>query len=59
MAVPSPGAVDAERHPALGAFRRDVINLNEVVEYPCRLFGPDEIPFNMLSAVFEATDRPP
>ena len=54
VAVPSPGAVEAEATRALGAFLRDVVRLNRD---RFRLMGPDETASNRLDAVFEATDR--
>jgi xylulose-5-phosphate/fructose-6-phosphate phosphoketolase len=56
VAVPSPGAVDAEDTGVLGKFLRDVIRLN-VSPRNFRLFGPDETVSNRLTAVFEATER--
>jgi xylulose-5-phosphate/fructose-6-phosphate phosphoketolase len=56
VAVPSPGAVDAEDTRVLGKFLRDVIRLN-VSPRTFRLFGPDETVSNRLTAVFEATER--
>ncbi len=56
VAVPSPGAVDAEDTGVLGKFLRDMIRLN-VSPRNFRLFGPDETVSNRLTAVFEATER--
>ena len=56
VAVPSPGAVDAEDTRVLGAFLRDVIVRNRE-QRNFRVFGPDETISNRLTAVFEATDR--
>ncbi|HEY8369012.1 MAG TPA: phosphoketolase family protein [Thermodesulfobacteriota bacterium] len=52
--VPEPGRVVAEATNVLGQFIRDVMRANPT---NFRLFGPDEIASNRLSAVFEATDR--
>ncbi|HXG10459.1 MAG TPA: phosphoketolase family protein [Gemmataceae bacterium] len=56
VAVPKPGAVQAEATRVLGAFLRDVIKRNQD-QRNFRLFGPDETASNRLSAVFEATNR--
>ncbi|HTV53147.1 MAG TPA: phosphoketolase family protein [Steroidobacteraceae bacterium] len=56
VAVPAPGAVDAEDTRVLGRFLRDVIKLNQSPRN-FRLFGPDETDSNRLSAVFEVTER--
>ena len=56
VAVPRPGAVDAEDTRVLGRFLRDVIKLNQHPRI-FRLFGPDETNSNRLNAVFEATER--
>jgi xylulose-5-phosphate/fructose-6-phosphate phosphoketolase len=54
--VPSPGAVQAADTHVLGEFLRDVIKRNEA-QKNFRVFGPDEILSNRLSAVFEETKR--
>jgi xylulose-5-phosphate/fructose-6-phosphate phosphoketolase len=54
VAMPGPGAVEAEDTRVLGRFLRDVIKENET---NFRLFGPDETVSNRLDAVFEATNR--
>jgi xylulose-5-phosphate/fructose-6-phosphate phosphoketolase len=56
VAVPKPGAVEAEATRVMGRFLRDVIRLNADLKN-FRLLGPDEITSNRLDAVFEATDR--
>ncbi len=56
VAVPAPGAIDAEDTRVLGAFLRDVISLNEKPRN-FRLFGPDETDSNHLGAVFEVSER--
>ncbi len=56
VAVPSPGAVQAQDTRVLGEFLRDVVALNEE-HRNFRIFGPDETLSNMLGAVFEVTDR--
>jgi xylulose-5-phosphate/fructose-6-phosphate phosphoketolase len=56
VAVPAPGAIDAEDTRVLGTFLRDVIKLNQSPR-TFRLFGPDETNSNRLNAVFEATER--
>ena len=54
--VPSPGAVDDQDTLVLGRFLRDVVALN-ADRRNFRIFGPDETLSNLLTAVFEATDR--
>ena len=54
--VPAPGASLAEATRVLGGLVRDVLRLNAGRD-DFRLFGPDEVASNRLSAVFEATDR--
>jgi xylulose-5-phosphate/fructose-6-phosphate phosphoketolase len=54
LAIPSPGAVDAQDTLVLGRFLRDVITLNP---QNFRLFGPDETLSNFLGSVFEVTSR--
>jgi xylulose-5-phosphate/fructose-6-phosphate phosphoketolase len=56
VAVPSPGAVDAQDTLVLGQFLRDVITLN-AQDQNFRVFGPDETLSNLLGAVFEVTNR--
>ena len=56
VAVPKPGAADAEDTRLLGKFLRDVIRLNQQSRN-FRIFGPDETASNRLADVFEATDR--
>jgi xylulose-5-phosphate/fructose-6-phosphate phosphoketolase len=56
VAVPSPGAVEAEDTRVVGRFLRDVIAANDD-RRNFRLFGPDETVSNRLDAVFEATNR--
>jgi xylulose-5-phosphate/fructose-6-phosphate phosphoketolase len=56
LTVPSPGAVSASDTTVLGFFFRDIIKLNQDHKN-FRVFGPDETVSNMLSAVFEDTDR--
>jgi xylulose-5-phosphate/fructose-6-phosphate phosphoketolase len=56
VAVPAPGAVQAQDTLVLGGFLRDVIARN-LPGRNFRLFGPDETVSNLLGAVFEATNR--
>jgi xylulose-5-phosphate/fructose-6-phosphate phosphoketolase len=56
VAVPAPGAVEAEATRVLGAFLRDIMKLNGDARN-FRLFGPDETNSNRLNAVFEVTNR--
>ena len=56
IAVPMPGAVDAQDTLVLGKFLRDVIKLNQQ-QHNFRIFGPDETLSNLLGAVFEVTNR--
>jgi xylulose-5-phosphate/fructose-6-phosphate phosphoketolase len=56
VAVPSPGAVDAQDTLVLGRFLRDVTKLNSE-QANFRIFGPDETLSNLLGAVFEVADR--
>src|SRR5207249_2622137 len=54
--VPAPGSVTAEAMTPLGKFFRDIMKLNlEAKNF--RLFAPDELASNRLSAVFEVTER--
>ncbi|MCY0886821.1 MAG: phosphoketolase family protein, partial [Firmicutes bacterium] len=54
VAVPHPGAVEAENTAVLGTYLRDVIRRNP---RNFRLFGPDETASNRLQAVYEATGK--
>jgi xylulose-5-phosphate/fructose-6-phosphate phosphoketolase len=54
LKVTSPGCIEAEDTQVLGLFLRDVIKLNQ---NNFRIFGPDETLSNLLSAVFEVTNR--
>ncbi|MGF7163517.1 xylulose-5-phosphate/fructose-6-phosphate phosphoketolase [Rhodoligotrophos appendicifer] len=56
VAVPRPGATDAEATRVMGAFLRDVMTANEATRN-FRVFGPDETASNRLQALFEVTDR--
>ncbi|MCX5670387.1 MAG: phosphoketolase family protein [Planctomycetota bacterium] len=56
VAVPRPGAVEAEATRVLGTFLRDVMRLN-LESGNFRIFGPDETASNRLGAVFEATGK--
>jgi xylulose-5-phosphate/fructose-6-phosphate phosphoketolase len=56
VAVPGPGAVEAQDTHVLGKFLRDVVALNEA-QRNFRIFGPDETMSNLLGAVFETTSR--
>ena len=56
VAVPHPGAVNAEATCVLGGFLRDVMRCNRETRN-FRIMGPDEITSNRLGAVFEATNR--
>jgi xylulose-5-phosphate/fructose-6-phosphate phosphoketolase len=56
VAVPQPGAVEAEATRVLGTLLRDVMRLN-LESRNFRLFGPDETASNRLGAVFEATGK--
>jgi xylulose-5-phosphate/fructose-6-phosphate phosphoketolase len=54
--VPRPGSVEAEATRVMGAFLRDVLQLN----WDCRsfrVFGPDETASNRLTPLFDITDR--
>ena len=56
VAVPAPGAADAEATRVLGEMLRDVMRLNaDAANF--RVFGPDETSSNRLDALFEVTDR--
>ena len=54
--VPAPGAVNGQDTMVLGKFLRDVAKLNRD-EHNFRVFGPDETVSNLLSALFETTNR--
>lgn len=54
VAVPKPGAVEAEATRVQGQFIRDVLKLNPRT---FRIFGPDETASNRWTAVFEADRR--
>jgi len=56
VAVPAPGAVEAEDTRVLGHFLRDVIVENAAARN-FRVFGPDETVSNRLDDVFAATNR--
>ena len=56
VAVPSPGAVQAEATRVLGTFLRDVMKRN-LAQQNFRLFGPDETASNRLDAMFEVTGK--
>ncbi len=56
LTVPTPGGVTGEATRALGAYLRDVIELNRAARN-FRIVGPDETASNRLDAVFAATDR--
>ncbi len=56
VAVPTPGAVDAEATRVLGRFLRDVMKLN-LAAGNFRIFGPDETASNRLDPVFEVTAK--
>ena len=54
VALPEPGAVEAEATRVLGKFLRDVMKVN-LKAANFRLFGPDETASNRLAAVFEVS----
>ena len=54
--VPEPGAVKNEATRVLGAFLRDLMQLN-LPKQNFRLFGPDETASNRLEAVYEASGK--
>ena len=56
VAVPAPGAAEAQDTAELGAFVRDVMRLNREARN-FRVFGPDETQSNRLGKVFEETNR--
>ena len=56
VAVPEPGAVEAEATRVAGRFLRDVMKLN-LAKGNFRLFGPDETASNRLEAVYEVSGK--
>jgi len=56
LAVPQPGAVDAEATRVMGNFLREVMRRN-LDARNFRVVGPDETASNRLGALFEVTDR--
>jgi xylulose-5-phosphate/fructose-6-phosphate phosphoketolase len=56
VAVPHPGAVEAEATRVMGEFLRDVMKLNASAAN-FRVFCPDETNSNRLGALFEVTNR--
>ena len=56
VAVPQPGAVDAQATRVMGALLRDVMRLN-LDARNFRVVGPDETASNRLDALFEVTNR--
>ena len=56
VGVPAPGAVPGEATRVMGAFLRDVMELNRGTRN-FRVMGPDETRSNRLGALFEVTDR--
>jgi len=56
VAVPEPGAVDAESTRVMGAFLRDVMKANAATRN-FRVFSPDENNSNRLNDVLEVTNR--
>jgi len=56
VAVPQPGAVDAEATRVQGGFIRDVMK-NNARQRNFRAFSPDEMSSNRWNAVFDVTDR--
>ncbi len=56
VAVPRPGAADAEATRVQGAFIRDVLKSNARARN-FRVFSPDEMTSNRWNAVFDVTDR--
>jgi len=56
VAVPRPGAVQAEATRVLGGFLREVMARN-LPTRNFRMFGPDETASNRLDAVYEATGK--
>ena len=56
VAVPSPGAVDAEATRVMGEYLREVMRLN-LAACNFRVVGPDETASNRLGALFDVTQR--
>lgn len=56
VAVPGPGAIEAEATRVMGVFLRDVMRRNSE-RRNFRVFGPDETASNRLGALFEVTGR--
>ncbi len=56
VAVPDPGAVNAEATRVLGGFLRDVMRLN-LESRNFRVMSPDELTSNRLGALLDVTDR--
>ena len=56
VAVPQPGAVDAESTRIMGGFLRDIMKLN-LKSRNFRVVGPDETASNRLGNLFEVTNR--
>jgi xylulose-5-phosphate/fructose-6-phosphate phosphoketolase len=56
VAVPQPGAVDAQATRVMGTLLRDVMGLN-LDARNFRVVGPDETASNRLDALFEVTNR--
>jgi len=56
VAVPRPGALDAEAARVMGSWLRDVMELN-LDARNFRVVGPDETASNRLAALFEVTPR--
>ena len=56
VAVPQPGAVEAQDTQVLGGYVRDLIKRN-LKSRNFRVFGPDVTSSNQLSAMFQATGR--
>ncbi len=54
--VSSPGVTNAEATKVLGEFLRDIMKLN-LESRNFRVFAPDELASNRLSALFDVTDR--
>ncbi len=54
--IGKPGSIEASDMTELGAFVRDIFNLNKD-NRNFRIFGPDETMSNRLGTVFEATNR--
>jgi len=56
VAVPQPGAVEAEATRVLGTFLREVMRLN-LDQQNFRVFGPDETASNRLDAVYDVSGK--